>query len=132
LYAEKLYREFPENTLYQGHLVSILLHLGRYDRVNGVLEGMKDQQDAYSEMIRKLSEAFQAEKVSGDDLIAGKRFQETIEIAESIGPFADKFNAIGLMGLSRLHAKKGLQSEAHHYARKASRLTNYSFILDAK
>ena len=90
---------------------------------------LQDQQDPYSEMIRNLSAAFQAEQVSGNDRFAGDQYLETIEIAESIGPFADKFHAMGLMGLSRLYAQKGLQSEANRYARKASRLTSYAFIL---
>jgi hypothetical protein len=129
LYAEKLYREFPGNIFFQGHFISILLYLGRFDLVNQILEGMQDQQDPYSEMIRNLSAAFQAEQVSGNDRFAGDQYLETIEIAESIGPFADKFHAMGLMGLSRLYAQKGLQSEANRYARKASRLTSYAFIL---
>ena len=51
-------------------------------------------------------------------------------MAEEYGPIADIYQAIGYMGLSRLHSRQGLAREAETYARKASRLTHYAFILE--
>ena len=89
-----------------------------------------DQDDRYSEMTRTLAGAFLAEKESGDETAARTGYLDCIEYAESFGPFAEVYEAIGYMGLSRLHEKQGLQKEANSYERKASRLTNYAFILD--
>ena len=55
---------------------------------------------------------------------------ETIELAETFGPFADIYGAMAYMGLSRLHEKEGLHQEAEEFKRKASRLTTYDFILE--
>jgi hypothetical protein len=130
IYAERLHREYPQNIYYQGHLVTVLLHQQRYGKVRQVLGSMKQQEDTYSEMIRAMAGAFMAENQSGSAQEAGKGYWTTIEMADSFGPFADQFQAIGYMGLSRLHAKKGLKSETRRYARKASNRTAYSFILD--
>ena len=130
IFAERLYREYPHNIFYQGHLVTILLHQHRYDRVGEVLHEIGSQEDDYSEMIRQLAGAFREEKAEGNDIMAGKKYQRTIDLAGSFGPFADIFKAMGYMGLSRLHETRGLHSEAKRYARKASNLTVYRFILD--
>jgi hypothetical protein len=130
IYAERLHMDFPDNVYYQGHLVTILLHLHRFDRVTVVINHMESQNDSYSDMIRSLASAFQAEMNEEDDLKAGKLYQQVIEHAESIGPFANNFKAMGYMGLSRLHEQKRLDGEASRYARKASKLTVYKFILE--
>lgn len=132
LYAERLCREYPRNIFYQGHLVTILLHQYKFERVRKVLERMVDQEDVYSEMIRQLSSAFMEEKEGGNDLEAGKRYLKTIDLADSIGPFADLFKAMGYMGLSRLHEARGMHGESKKYARKAANLTVYSYILNEK
>jgi len=62
--------------------------------------------------------------------MAWKGYLNTLKIADTFGPFADQFKAIGYMGLSRLSRLKGQGSEANKYARKASKYTVYSFILD--
>jgi hypothetical protein len=130
IFAERLHGNYPRNRYYQGHLITILLHQHRYQQVLEVMDSMKAQDDAYSEMIRFLADAFIAEKQTGDQRLAGKRYQKTIEKADTFGPFADLFKAMGYMGLSRLHERKGLKNEAKRYARKASKLTVYSFILN--
>lgn len=130
MYAERLHREYPQNTLFQGHLVTILLHQHQYRRAKEVLESGETQDDSYSEMIRVMAGAFVAEKEAGNLQLAGKGYWKTIELANSFGPFADLFKAIGYMGLSRIHENKGLHGEAKRYARKASNHTVYSFILD--
>ena len=130
IYAERLVTNYPGNILYRGHLINILLHQHRYDFVRKLLEESTDQEDPYSEMIRTFAGAFLAEKVSGDVNLARSAYMETIELAETFGPFADIYGAMGYMGLSRLHEKEGLQQEAEVFKRKASRLTAYDFILD--
>ena len=130
IYAERLVTNYPGNILYRGHLINILLHQHRYDFVRKLLEESTDQEDPYSEMIRTFAGAFLAEKVSGDVNLARSAYMETIELAETFGPFADIYGAMGYMGLSRLHEKEGLQGEAEDFKRKASRLTAYDFILD--
>jgi hypothetical protein len=130
IYAERLHRNYPRNRYYQGHLITILLHQHRYQQVLEVIDSMKAQDDTYSEMIRLLADAFISEKQTGDQRRAGKGYWETIEQADRFGPFADIFKAMGYMGLSRIHEKKGQTTETKRYARKASKLTVYSFILD--
>jgi hypothetical protein len=132
IYAERLHREYPRNIYYQGHLITILLHQHRYDRAREVVSEMRDQQDTYSLMIRQLAEAFQDEKEAGNVTVPEKKYQDVIRLADSIGPFADIYKAMGLMGLSRLYAKKGLTSESNKYARQASNYTVYRFILDER
>ena len=130
IYAERIHMEYPGNVYFQGHLVTILLHLHRYGQVNSVIEQVGDREDHYSRMIRALADGFHAEKRDGNDMIAGRNYQQVIDLAATIGPFADNFRAMGYMGLSRLHVKKHEESEARRYAHKASRLTTYRFILD--
>ena len=130
IYAERLHREYPGNTYYQGHLVAILLHLHRYDRVRQILQALPFTEDSYSEMIRQLAGAFIAERESADVQAAEKRYIRTIELAGSFGPFADNYRAMGYMGLSRLYAKQGLQRESKRYARTAEYHSVYRFILD--
>jgi len=130
IYADRLNRDYPHNIYYQGHLVTILLHQHRYKQVNQVLESMRLQNDTYSSMIRLMANAFMAEKKDGDSRQAGIDYRKTIELADSFGSFANQFKAIAFMGLSRLHNKKDLPGEARRYARKASSLTAYKFILE--
>lgn len=130
IYAERLVRDYPGNIFYQGHLTTILLHLHRYKQVRALLQSTANQKDSYSEMIRSLAEGFMAEKESGEESEARTAYLKTIELAESFGPYADTYRAMGYMGLSRLFEKQGISDEAEAYARKASRLTSYAFILD--
>jgi hypothetical protein len=130
IYAERLFKDYPQNVFYQGHLVTILLHKQRFHRVKEVLEEMKNQDDNYSEMIRTMARAYMAEKELRNDLLAGKLYMKTLKLADSFGPFTNQFKAIGYMGLSRLNEQKGLNSEARRYARKASKHTTYAFILE--
>jgi hypothetical protein len=130
IYAERLVKDYPGNILYQGHLINILLHQHRYKQVKELLVETAEQDDSYSEMIRTLAAAFLTEKESGDENRTRTAYMETIEMAEAFGPFADIYRAMGYMGLSRLLEKKGLHDESEKYARKASRLTSYAFILD--
>lgn len=130
IYAEKLYKEFPHNIFYQGHLLTILLYKNRFQRVREILETMKTQEDKYSDMIRVMAGAFLAEKENQNYRLAEKGYKKTVDMADSFGPFANQFKAIGYMGSSRLFNHKGNHSEANKYARKASKYTVYSFILD--
>jgi len=130
VYAEKLVSEYPRNIFYQGHLINILLHQHRYEEIKMLLQKTASQDDSYSEMIRTLASAFLAEKESGDENRARAAYTKTIEQAKIFGPFADIYQAMGYMGLSRLFEKNGLFKESKNSARKAARLTNYSFILE--
>jgi hypothetical protein len=130
IYAEGLVRDFPANIYYRGHLINILLHQHRFDRVRYLLSSTTLQNDSYTEMIRTLASAFMTEKDEKHDNQAVKGYLRTIELAETFGPFADIYKAMGYMGLSRINEKNGLQNKADRYARKASQLTSYSFILE--
>jgi len=131
-YAEKLVSEFPKNTFYQAHLVIILLHQHKYSHVREWLLETAQQGDRFSKMIRSLATAFLAEKELSDENSARTGYLECIEQAEAFGPFADLYKAMAYMGLSRLYEMQGLQKESNSYARKASKLTSYSFILDER
>lgn len=130
IYAEKLVGNYPENIFYQGHLITILLYQQRYEKVRQLLAATAEQKDNYSSMIRSLAAAFMAEKEIGDVHLARTAYMETIALADGFGPFADTYGAIGYMGMSRLSERQGFHKEASSYARKASRLTSYSFILE--
>ena len=130
LYAERLHREYPRNLYYQGHLVTIMLYQHRYRQVREIVEEMKALEDPYSRMIRAMATAYMQEKDLHNDNAAERSYRQTMDLAASIGPFADKFQAIACMGLSRICARKGLDKESRSYAREASGLTTYPFILD--
>jgi len=128
-YAERLVKDYPGNTYYRGHFINILLHQHRYDYVRELLELTAGQEDTYSDMIRTFAGAFLAEKEAEED-IARLAYLETIALAETIGPFADIYQAMGFIGLSRFYKKRGLHKKAKEYFRKATRLTHYDFILE--
>ncbi|MGW8316265.1 MAG: hypothetical protein ACWGNV_11735 [Bacteroidales bacterium] len=129
LYAERLNKSYPRNIYYQGHLITILLYLNRFPQVKQVLASMEGQHDDYSEMIRCMANAFMEEEKAGNKHMAERDFERTIAYARDFGSFTDSFTAIGYMGLSRIAASRGNGREAEDYARKASRYTNYSFII---
>jgi len=130
IYARRLHHDYPDNTYYQGHLLTILLHQHRFLEVRKILGSTEGQKDPWSDMIRTLAESFMAEKQGDKDLLAGQGYQKLVKSADAFGPIADAYSAMAYMGLSRLHQQKGLDSEARRYARKASKHTTYSFILD--
>jgi len=130
IYAEKIVREYPENIFYRGHLITILLHQHRYAQVRKQLQASVHHKGPYADMIRSLSNAFMAEKVTGEDGPARAAYLQTLELAEGLGPYGDTYRAMGFMGLSRLFEKQGRHDESEAYARKASRLTTYAFILE--
>jgi hypothetical protein len=130
VYARRLHHDYPDNIYYRGHLLTILLHQHSYMEVQEMLRIMEGEKDPWSDMIRTLAEAFMAEKQSANDLLAAEGYKKLRNSADSFGPFADVYAAMAYMGLSRLNEQKGLESEARRYARKASKLTAYHFILD--
>lgn len=132
LYAERLLQEYPRNILFQGHMTNILLHQYEFDKVRKLLSMVMSQDDDYSKMIYTLADAFMSEDEPGQENISATGYLETIEMAETIGPVADIYQAMGYMGLSRLYEKRGLESDSESYARKASHYTAYSFILQEK
>ena len=129
LHADRLHRTYPHNLYYQGHLITILLHQNNYQTVRALLKKMDPQQDRYSELIKELARAFMAEKETENLVVARRKYLKSIEMADFIGPFADIYQAIAYMGLSRLSEKKGLRQDANRYARKAENRTKYEFIL---
>jgi len=128
LYAERLYRSYPRNIYYQGHLLMIQLQRKKYSRVKEILTSMRGQKDNYSKMIKSMATAGLAEH-AGDYREAERNYQSTIELAKGIGTFANLYQAIGYMGLSGLYEGKGKKTEAKKNARKAASYTNYKFIL---
>ncbi|MEN8203713.1 MAG: hypothetical protein ABFS28_14040 [Bacteroidota bacterium] len=129
-YMSILHGKYPKNIYYQGLLATILLHLHKYEDVSRLTEAMSSQKDAYSEMIRTMTEAYMAEHLALKTEKAKTGYLKTVALADSFGPMADIFKAIGYMGLSRIYEKKGLESDSKRYARRASNHTVYSFILD--
>jgi tetratricopeptide (TPR) repeat protein len=129
LYAGRLHSDYPRNTYYQGHLITILLHLNRFGTVQEVLSSMKDQEDRWTELVRTLAESYMAEKQWNNDVQAGRGYQKLLDLADSFGPIADAYSAMAYMGLSRIYEKMGDESEARKFSRKASKHTSYPFIL---
>ncbi len=128
-YAKKLCADYPGNIYYKGHLIIILLHQGRFREVRKVIENMDQMENPYVTLVIETAGAFMAEKETGNLGLARKKYLRVIEMAEHLGPFTDRFQAIGYMGLSRVCEKRGLTSEARKYARMASQHTTFSYIL---
>lgn len=129
LYAGRLYSDYPDNTYYQGHLITILLHLNRFGAVQEVLSSMEGQKDRWTELVRTLADSYMAEKQSNNEAEAGVGYQKLLDLADSFGPIADAYSAMAYMGLSRIYEKRGFESEARKFSRKASKHTSYPFIL---
>jgi hypothetical protein len=129
-YMSRLNSTFPGNIYYQGLQCTILLHLGNFDEVDRLLQTMHLQTDSYSEMIRNMAGAFMAEHATRNNSLAREGYLKTVALADSFGPIADLFKAIGYMGLSRIYKQEGMESDARRYARRASNHTVYPFILD--
>ena len=131
-YAEQLCREYPRNIYYQGHLIVILLHQHRFQEVRKILDKMAPHQNRYAELVSETAGAFMAEKETKNLGLARQKYLRTLELADSIGPFADRFQAIGYMGLSRIYEERGLGIDARKYARTAANYTSYNFILGGR
>jgi predicted Zn-dependent protease len=127
IYARRLHQDYPNNTYYQGHLLTILLHQHRHMEAQELLAGMEGQNDAWSNMNRTLAAAFMAEADRKEK--AEEEYQRLLRSAENFGPIADIYTAMAYMGLSRLKEQKGMENEARKYARKAGKYTTYEFIL---
>lgn len=130
IYARRLHHDYPQNTYYQGHLLTILLHQRRYEEAKELLEDMEGQNDGWSRMIRTLATAFIAE--TNKEEKSEEAYKLLLKSAENFGPIADIYSAMAYMGLSRLHAQKGLENEARKFARKAGKYTTYEFILEQR
>jgi hypothetical protein len=129
-YMSILNKSYPGNIYYQGLLATILVHLHKYEELDNLLETVYLQQDSYSEMIWTMAEAQIAEHTSRGETQAKEGYLKTVALADSFGPVADLFKAMGYMGLSRMYEKEGLESESRRYARRASNYTVYTFILE--
>jgi len=127
IYARHLHQDYPNNTYYQGHLLTILLYQHRFGEVRELLASMEGQSDAWSDMNRTLASGFISE--ADKEKKAEEDYQLLLKSAENFGPIADIYSAMAYMGLSRLKEKKGLENEARKYARKAGKYTSYEFIL---
>lgn len=132
LYARRLYQDYPNNVYYQGHLLTILLHQYRFEEAQTILHSMEEQLHPWSSMVLSFAEAFMEEKQSNNLHLADQEYQNLLKLSNSFGPIADVYAAMAYMGLSRLCEKQGLEDEAQKYARKASKLTTYRFILDER
>ena len=128
IFARRLFQDYPENTYYQGHLLTILLHLHRYEESQALLKYMEGQEDPWSEMNRTLARAFMAERNREEE--AAGSYQNLLKQADSFGPIADVYVAMAYMGLSRISEQEEMEREARKYARKAAKKTTYRFILD--
>jgi len=129
-YMSVLHGKYPGNLFYQGLLATILLHLNKFKEVDKLLDTMNPQKDSYSDMIRAMSEAYISEYQTKSSSQAKAGYLKTVDLADSFGPIADIYKAIGYMGLSRICEKEGNESDSKKYSRKASNHTVYSFILD--
>ena len=127
-YAKRIYSVYPKNVYFQGLILTIVLHLHQFELAKEIIISTENQKDEYSEMLRILADAFMSE-MSGDAGKTEQKYLSGIELAKSVGYFADTYLAIGYMGLSRLSEKKGSHKEAKSYARKAENYTVYKFIL---
>jgi hypothetical protein len=128
LYISRLHHKYPRNTYYKGLLLTILLHQDNYAEARKILVSVNAEEGDYSAMVKTMGKAFLSEKFIRDDLQAKKGYLKTLELADSFGPIADMYKAIGYMGLSRISEREGIQHQAKKYARMASNHTDYRFI----
>lgn len=129
-YISRLHQRYPQNICYQGLLLTVLLHQNKFTEARKVLMTMNNQTGGFSGMTKTMSKAFLAEQFSGNDNHAKEGYLKTVELAESFGPIADMYKAIGYMGLSRISEREEMHQEAKKYARMASNHTVYSFIIN--
>lgn len=129
-YISSLYKIYPQNTCYQGLILTILLHQKEFTEARKVLMTMSTQTDDYSDMIKTMSKAFLSEQFLSNDKHAKEGFLKTIELAESFGPIADMYKAISYMGLSRISEREEMHHQAKKYARMAGNHTTYKFIIN--
>ncbi len=129
-FISKLHHKYPRNTFYKGLLLTILLHQNNYEEARKILVSVNAEEGDYSAMVKTMGKAFLSEKFISNDLQAEKGYLETLELADSFGPIADMYTAIGYMGLSRISEREEMQHQAKKYARMASNHTDYKFILN--
>jgi len=129
-YISKLHQKYPQNTCYQGLLLTILLYQNKFTEARKVLMTMRTQTSDYSDMLKTMSKALLSEQFLSNDNHAKEGYFKTIEIAESFGPIADMYKAICYMGLSRISEREEMHHQAKKYARMASNHTAYSFIIN--
>jgi len=130
IFARRLHQDYPQNTYYQGHLLTILLHQHRYEEVRELLAGMDGKSSGWSNMNRTLATAFMSEADRKGK--SEEAYKLLLKSAENFGPIADIYMAMAYMGLSRLSRQKGLENEARKFARKAGKYTTYEFILEER
>jgi len=129
-FISKLHHKYPRNTFYKGLLLTILLHQNNYEEARKILVSVNAEEGDYSAMVKTMGKAFLSEKFISNDLQAKKGYLETLELADSFGPIADMYTAIGYMGLSRISEREGMDHQAKKYARMAANHTDYKFIIN--
>lgn len=129
-YAAELYRNYPHNAYYWGHLIVIQLHRGKYEDVKLLLAKNSVGNSKFKKMITLLAEAFIGEQTNGNKNMASQKYEACLEIAEDYDDLGDMYKAICYMGLSRIAGSDHNISLREKYRKEAEKHTRYKIILD--
>jgi tetratricopeptide (TPR) repeat protein len=130
LNLENLHIEFPDNSLYLGEYIKILLIESRYTEAKGLLDELKNSSSDFAIMLYQLYYAYYQEKYLKNFKDAYTSYNMALEMSEKYEDFTDNYNAFAWMGLGRYYAYKGLDSKANKYFSKARDVTSYEYVIN--
>jgi hypothetical protein len=130
LNAEILYKEFPDNILYLGEYIKILLIESRYTEAKELLNELKKMPSDFAKLEYQLYYAYFQEKYLKNFNSAYISYNKALAMSEKYEDFTDHFNAFAWMGLGRYYAYKGQESKANKYFGKAKDVTAYEYVIN--
>lgn len=124
-----LYRQFPQNPFYTGKYLEVLLFNRKYFFAPIILKRLKDWGDPYALFQYHLLNAYYLEKSEKKYEEAFREYEKALVLSEKFGEFTRSANGIAYMGLGRYYLRKGNNSQANSYFRKARNATSYEYVI---
>ena len=131
-HASKLYREFPNNSLYTGLYAQILMLDNKYPLADVLISHLEKKKDPYAVMQGIVLRAIYMEKYERKYELAYNKFQKGVELSRDFGTLTKDYNAMALMGLGRYHQRENNMSSANRFFRMARNISSYDYILNDK
>ena len=129
-HASKLYREFPNNSLYTGLYAQILMLDNKYALADVLISHLEKKKDPYAVMQGTVLRAIYLEKYERKYELAVNEFQKGLELSRNFGTLSKDFSAMALMGLGRYHQRENNMSSANRFFRMARSESAYDYILN--
>ncbi len=124
-----LYRQFPQNPFYAGKYLEVLLFNKKYFFAPVILKRLKEWDDPYANFQYHLFNAYYLEKSEKKYEDAYREYEKALKLSEKYDDFTRSANGIAYMGLGRYYARKGNNSRANSYFRKAKNATSYEYVI---